>query len=114
MDLENREFTTCISRNLSYFLFRCAQPKVTNFPFITISNRKSTQKCSHFERGPRNLIISLFDRAFIIYATYNTTLQPSAIHTCMLLVQFSNFTDIKFYRKFRGDKYKVLGRNDYE
>ena len=49
------------------------------------------KKCSHFERGPRNLIISLFDRAFMVYTTYNTTLQPSAIRTCMLSVQFSNF-----------------------
>ena len=97
-----------------YFRFRSAQPKVTNFPFNTIVAERVHKKCSHFERGPRNLIISLFDRAFIVYTTYNTTLQPSAIRTYMLSVQFSDFTDIKFYRKFKGDKYKVLGRNDYE
>ena len=91
--LQIRGLLLAILKLASYVLFRCAQPKVTNFPFYTISNRKSTQKCSHFERGPRNLIISLFDRAFIMYTTYNTTLQPSAIRTCMLSVQFSNFTD---------------------
>ena len=74
------------------------------------------EKCSHFERGPRNFIFSLLQRNLC-----NLALLTTQLYNVRLLVLVSyqyNFSILLvlnfFNRKFRDDKYKVLGRNDYQ
>ena len=100
-----------------YFLFRCTQPKVTNFSFITLQSRKLREKLHVFREGSSFNLFSL--NQLTENSNTNTYLHFTRICHMTFFLQTSELSASEIYklhylkiRKFSSDKQEVIGRSE--